>query len=441
MAFGGAMWALDRKKFLLLTSVAVIALNIVRCPELLLAPRFFAEEGATYFSCAFRTSFLANIFSAHYGYYALYNQIATSCAKLAPLEHAPLVTTLMSMLVQVGISLYVLWGELPLLDNLWRRTVLALAIPLISWPGHWLTIIGAQCWFGAGTFLLLLSSDRRKQLSGYAARVGYLILAGLSGVVSCFLIPAYLWRAVRGKSREFFGYAAVLFICLLVHAGVLLEAMHSRSPELSGRFIFNSFETVLGKTVVYLFAVPFTGRGIYEQQFLVDTGTGIKNSIENFFGIHLYIFDMFMIPVIIGLAVIMLTAVIIWRNRSQLEVQVITVALLTVSILSNLCSVNSAGGPRYYFIPSLILLTLFMSINEMKSYKPLVAVTALLVVTTLLGNGYEYRSIMYRQAYRPDYPAWRTELILWKTIPSYQINIWPASWKMNLDKQVHYPES
>ena len=435
------MLSSNRKQFLLMISIVVIALNFVRCPDLLLNPRFFAEEGSTYFSCAFQKSFLANIFSAHYGYYTLYNQIATSFATLVPLEYAPLVTTLMSLLVQVGISLYVLWGELPLFDTPWRRAVLALAIPLISWPGHWLTIIGTQCWFGAGTFLLLLTSGSSRKLSGYVCRAGYLILAGLTGVLSCFMIPAYLWRAAREKSGEFFGYAAILFFCLLVHIGVLLDALHSRSPELSTRFIFNSFETVLGKTVVYQFAIPFTGRGIYEQQYLVDIGSDIKNVVENFFGINLFIFDQFIVPVIIGLAIIMLTAFIIWLNRSRHEVQVMAVALISVSILSNLCSVNSAGGPRYYFIPSLILLALFMCIHEMKSYRPVVAATALLVVTTLLGNGYEYRSIMYKQAYSPDYPDWRAELELWRMTPSYQINIWPKSWKMNLDKRGNNSET
>lgn len=427
------------KKLLLLISALVIALNILRCPELLLYPRFFAEEGSTYFSCAFQKSFIANIFSAHFGYYTLYNQLATSCANLAPLEYAPAVTTLMSLLVQIGISLYVLWGEFPLLDTLWRRTVLALAIPLISWPGHWLTIIGAQCWLGVGTFLLLLSAGGNKKLYAYAARAAYLLISGLTGVVSGFMFPAYLWRAIKEKSREFFAYAALLFLCLLVHAGVLLSALHSDSPELDGRFISSSITTMLGKTVVYQFAVPFTGRGFYERQDLVDFGAYIKAAAENLFSIRLLIHDLFMVPVMIGVAVILLTAVIIWQNRARLDVQLIAIALLTVSILSNFCSANSSGGPRYYFIPSLILLTLYTGIKELKCYRPIITATCLLVATTLLANGYEYRSIMTRQAYRPDYPDWRRELALWRVTPAYQLNIWPTSWKMSLDK--HHPST
>lgn len=426
------MLASDRKRFLLFISAVVIVLNIIRCPELLLYPRFFAEEGSTYFSGAFQKSFLANIFSAYYGYYTLYNQLATSFAKLAPLEYAPLVTTIFSLLLQVGISLYVLWGDLPLLAAPWRRAVLAVAIPLLSWPGHWLTIIGSQCWFGVGTFLLLLSTNRNNHLCSYLAKAGYLLLAGLTGVVSCFMVPAYLWRAVREKSREFFAYAAILFLCFLVHAGVLLAALQARSPEISCRFIANSFTTMLGKTVVYQFAVPFTGRGFYELPLLVANGADIRTFVEDICGVRLLIYDLFIIPLLIGLAVITMTAVIIWKNRSRLEVQLITVALLAVSIMSNLCSAYSTGGPRYYFIPSVIMLTLYIGTKARQSYRPIVAVTALLVFTTLLGNGYEYRSIMYKQAYKPDYPNWRSELVYWRTTPSYQINIWPTSWKMNL---------
>jgi len=434
------MLAAAGNRFRLFVSAVVVALNVARCPELLLSPRFFAEEGTTYFACAFQKPFISNLFSAHYGYYTLYNQLATSLAKLAPLEHAPLVTTFMSLLVQVGISLYVLWGELPLLDTPWRRSVLALSIPLISWPGHWLTIIGSQSWFAAGAFLLLLGMNRSKSAFSYGTRGGYLVLAGLTGVISCFMAPAYLWRSFREKSREYLAYASILLLCLIVHAGVLLEATLSRSTELSGRFIFNSFATMLGKTVVYQFAVPFTGRGFFEQQPLVAIGSSIREAVENFFGVQLFIHDLFIIPLLTGLAVIMTTAVIIWQNRSRLDIQIMAIALVSVTVMSNLCSINSTGGPRYYFIPSLILLAMFTGIKEMNGIRPVFAAAGFLVITTLLANGYEYRSIMYKQAYHPDYPDWQTELVIWKTNPAYQLNIWPPPWKMTLDKSIIPPE-
>lgn len=315
------MLAFDRKIHLLFLSALVTTLNLVRCPELLLSPRFFAEDGTTYFVGAYQNSFIANVFTAYYGYYTLYNQLATSLASLAPLEHAPLVTTLMSLFIQIGISLYVLWGDLPLIDTPCRRAALALAIPLVSWPGHWLTIIGSQCWLGAGTFLLLLGAGRNGQIRSIATRGAFLLLAGLTGVISCFMIPAYLWRAIRERSTEFFTYAGILLSCLLVQGGVLLASLLSRSPELSGRFIPNSLETMLGKTVVYLFAIPFTGRELFERRPLVETGSVIRSALENRFRVNILINDLFMIPVIVGLSVFAMTTFIIWQNRTRLEVQ------------------------------------------------------------------------------------------------------------------------
>jgi hypothetical protein len=412
-------------------SAVVIGLTIGRCPELLLHPRFFAEEGTTYFSSAYRTSFLANIFSAHYGYYTFYNQLATSLATLVPLDQAPLVTTLMALLVQVGVSVYVLWGDLPL-ATLPRRCALAVALPLIAWPGHWLTIIGSQCWLGAGAFLLLISGAN----GGFRARLargGYLLLAGLTGVVSCFLAPAYLLRGFRQRSREFLLYGALLAACLPVHALVLLRALRSRSAELSCRFIDTDFCAMIGKTLVYLFAVPFTGRSVYEQPLLANAGAAFTGGFEAAWGVRLPVHDLFVVPLAVGSAVLFLTGVLIVRNRARLEVQVMTLALVTVTLLSNLCSVNGVGGPRYYFIPSLILLTLLLVSRPPARLRVVHLAVAILVAATLVGNGTEFRSVMGRQAYDPAYPDWQSELQLWRTSPSYQLHIWPTPWTMNLE--------
>jgi len=426
---------LNGRKTLILVSVLVIALNIVRCPELLIHPRFFAEEGATYFSGAFHKSFLDNIFSAHFGYYTLYNQIATSFAILAPLEFAPLVTTWMSFLVQIGISLYVLWGELPLLATPFRRTVLALAIPLLAWPGHWLTVIGTQCWFAAGTFLLLLGANRNRLHCSHVWKGIYLGLAGLTGVISCFMVPAYLLRAVKEKSREFFAYTGILLLCLGVHMAVLLQAFLTNSADISCRFVSNHLDLLLYKTIVYQFAVPFAGRGIFEQGAVVDIGSGLKAHIENIFGTNLPIYDLFMMPITIGIMVMLITAMIIWQQRSRLDVRLIAVSLLTVTVLSNLCSAGLSGGPRYYFLPSLMLVTLFTGFYELKKIRVMTVLTGCILFSTLLFNGYEYRSIMLKQAFNPDYPDWQTEVGQWRKFPAYEINIWPSPWKMILTRQ------
>lgn len=429
---------LYKKLYLIVLSLLAIGLNIGRCPDLLLHPRFFAEEGSTYFAFAYQTDFIDNLLTAHYGYYTLYNQLATSLATYVPLDHAPLVTTLLALCIQIGISLYVLWGNIPLLQPLLRRSILAIAIPLISWPGHWLTIIGSQCWLGAGTFLLLLSVGRSGRWRSILARGSYLLLAGLTGVVSCFLLPAYLWRAVKEKSKEFAAYSTILGSCLLLQGGVLLAAYYSRSPDIAARFTSGSPVTALGKTIVYLFATPFTGRAIYEQRPLVELVSATRSAVENLLAIRLLINDLFLVPVMVGIAICIALLLLLWQNRSRLEMQLIAISLVSVCALSNLCSVNSSGGPRYYFIPSLILLCLLLA-EGLKRHRLLGAVTSLLLLSTLLANGLEFRSVMYRQVYHPHYPNWHTEVMRWRQSPTEQLNIWPANWTMALNRDAEKP--
>jgi hypothetical protein len=326
---------------------------------------------------------------------------------------------------------------LPLLQSLPRRAVLALALPLIAWPGHWLTVIGSQCWLAAGTFLLLISG------AGGTGRVrvvrgACLLVAGLTGVVSCFMTPAFFLRGVREKSKEFLLYGGVLAACLPVHAVVLCQAYRSGSAEIACRFEPN-VSAMTSKTLVYLFAVPFTGRSVYAHPLLVEFGAGVKRVIAAVCGLDFLVYDLFVVPLLIGGVVLALVTVMIVRNRTRTEVQTMTLALVTVTALSNICSVNGVGGPRYYFLPSLILLTLLLGCRVTGRLRPVALLAGLLVATTLLGNGYEYRSIMAQQAYHPSYPDWHEEVRAWRSCPSHQISIWPASWKMNLERRLAGP--
>lgn len=90
----------NEKQIKLLLTVAVSVVIILRRPELLYIPRFWAEEGSTFFAYAFNNGFLTNLVSSHYGYFTLYNNLATSTAALFPLETAPLVTTWLALVAQ-----------------------------------------------------------------------------------------------------------------------------------------------------------------------------------------------------------------------------------------------------------------------------------------------------------------------------------------------------
>ena len=142
-------------------SLLIIVINYIRIPELFSYPRFFAEEGSLYFSYAYSHSWINNLLTPQHGYYTLYHSLVTSLAKLPTIENAPLVTTGTAFIVQVVVSYYALWGNIPIFDNLIKKSIVALLIPLVSFPHIWLTTIGIHFWLPVITFFILISSNNK----------------------------------------------------------------------------------------------------------------------------------------------------------------------------------------------------------------------------------------------------------------------------------------
>ena len=88
------------RKWLLFTIGA--ASIVLRCPRLFFEPRFWAEEGSVFFAYAFKHSALSALTRPDGGNYDLPRNLASILAvNLAPLEWAPLVTTLFAFGIQL----------------------------------------------------------------------------------------------------------------------------------------------------------------------------------------------------------------------------------------------------------------------------------------------------------------------------------------------------
>lgn len=127
-------------------TMAIIAISILRKPQLMYQPRFYAEEGQAFFSFAYNNSFIDYLLTPMFGYYALYNVIATALASKFPLEIAPLITIYESLVVQIIVSSYVIWCDISILNTNLKRFMVAISFPLLCPSQIWLTTIGVQYW-------------------------------------------------------------------------------------------------------------------------------------------------------------------------------------------------------------------------------------------------------------------------------------------------------
>jgi hypothetical protein len=413
-------------------TMAILLLIWARQPELLTEPRFWAEEGASYFSFAYTHSWLVNLFSPQYGYNTLYNSIATSLATLASLYQAPLVTTWLAFFMQAFVSAVVIWWRIPLFDTLWKRFTIALLIQTLAYSRIWLTTIGVQYWLCILTFLILLSETTASGRLRTTLHNGLLFLNGLTGILSCLLIPAYGYKYLKTRSAQVLHQTLILTVCLMVQGGVFLTAYLNKSADLSNRFLNSSFTYILSKLIKFEFSVPFFGVDLYEIPFLYDAEITLRNFVLQKSGIELNQ-DYGVLESGLGLVAICFLLYLCIKTVTRLETRLFLIALTCVTLVSTYFSINRSGGPRYTFAPSImIMIFLISTINE--NTLPVLAryLAACLIVLSVSVSLFQYRSVM-DFAYNPSWPMWRFEVYKWQCDPAYQPRIWPPGWQMRLN--------
>ena len=195
----------------------LLALLVLRLPDLFLAPRLWAEEGSVYLAHALTRSFHETILAPHLGYYSLLPTLSTA---LSPLETAPLITTLTALAWQAATLAIILNSRSNFLPTPVTRAAFAIALLLTSPPEVWLNAINAQHWAAVGVFVILFSDLPRASTRPWT--VAYLAIAGLSGVPP--LLFAIYFPIRWMMSRDPFWLLATLIAaaCLVVQTAAFL---------------------------------------------------------------------------------------------------------------------------------------------------------------------------------------------------------------------------
>src|ERR1039457_248890 len=420
-------------------TLAIIWVNYVRCPDLLHSPRFWAEEGTVYFSYAYSHSWIDNLITPHFGYYTLYNSLVTSFAATFPLDIAPLVTTYLAFAIQVLASFLVIWGEMPILDSPLKKFTVAISIPLLSFERIWLTTIGVQYWFCIITFFILLGdASPRKRIADYL-KGAMLVMTGLTGVLSCFMTPAYLYRYVKSRSKKYAIYSAILGACSIIQIAVFVHAYIKHDPEIAHRLVHNNPIHLINKTIMFQFAVPFFGVLVFQSPTVLSISNKIDVIIIRLFGSSIFDSEMELLGVLAGIYVLIYLIRISIKKLNDINWQLIVLSFILVFILSTLLSLNMSGGPRYTFAPSIMILVYLISSWDNNCFDRFFKLsTKMMVILSLATHGLQYPVTMNLEgatAYSKAWPSWKDELFVWNKDNNYHLKIWPQPWEMTLQKQ------
>lgn len=210
----------------LLVVVALGAVMLIRRPDLLLDPKFYAEDGARWYGDAFNLGPWRAAEVLYGGYFQAYSRLIPALSLALPMRWAPRVFQLGALAAAIMPAAVLVSGRLrSLLPSFRIRVLLALFYAVL--PNSYETdgnLTNAQSRLSLAAALLVLGEDP-VGAPGRAADILLLGVSGLSGPFSIFLLPvaaaAWLVRRTRWALARclLLGVTAAVQVVILLATG------------------------------------------------------------------------------------------------------------------------------------------------------------------------------------------------------------------------------
>jgi hypothetical protein len=401
---------------------SALALAILRAPQLLLQPRFWAEEGSIYYAVALREPWLAALFHVPHhtaGYLLLSASFpATLAAKLLPIELAPFATTYAAFAV-VGCALaLVAFGRSLLWSDPARKALACVAVLLApsSLGEVWLNSTNSQIYCGLISLAILCEDLRLASPRRIAAYLALLAFCGLSGVYTSFLFFAFVWKLWLERSRGALLALGVVAATAAVQFAIFVFLWQEQAIHASK---FKQLDWVRSaiSTFYQQFLVPLGGRPFV--QALGDPGAVLGSLAGRG-------------PMVVGLAVLgvvgalAVLSVLVDRDlRSPRNGLVI--ALASLALLTTLSAKFGSTVGRYAVLSGISLLWLLLAHTRSG-----VGIARWRAVAA--GVAFGWALLVGAASYREDdafacpggCPRWPEEVARWRRDPRYAPQIWPV---------------
>lgn len=386
--------------------VSIIAI-ILREPALILYPRLWGEEGSIFYQFALHHSVWDIFTTAHVGYLTLFNSIVSTLqAKFFSIDNAAIVSTYMGFLVQLVPVYIIAFTNYRFWDNPIKKIICTLIVITVTAPEQWLNTTNSHFIFGLITFLIMVVSPEGLSLvTKYLFRI-LLIIGGLTGPASIFFTPTFLLKAYKEKNKEKYIQAGILVVCAIIQALVIVYSI-----------LYNNKYNRLSEHQHV--------RAAYH--FLIDNFSMISQASTS----YLHPITRYL-SVFFGLLTVAIYGFYLFKNRKNSTNLIPLLCVIIVGSFSTLGSLHMAGGPRYAYIPTCILMMFILSEFFNKENKiQYIASAALVICLTIYVI--DYRESMV-SVYNPTYPKWKDELAKHRADSTYNPRIHPGTdpWMVEL---------
>lgn len=423
-----AWWKNHPNLLCFLVLAAVLAIMFCRTPSIFFRPRLWAEEGAAYYSNAYKYAHTTQWYRGitHTvmlvgGYVHLWTGLAvTTAANCVSEEYAPNVTLVFALIAQLIPFAIVLWSRSSFWQSSGRKALGVLILLFAPISGEaWVNTLQSQVHFSIATLLLLIEEAPATTVRRWMYRV-LLVLAGLSGPISCILAPVFFVEAYCEKRKERIIQAAILAACAVTQV-ILIKCF---GPNRASSESLTIFGLTLGTQCFGPILFGFHNMSVFSTRL-------IQYAKQGGFGVSLTAFLFF--------SIVVLLLAVLSKGVSPKERRIFLGAFFILTFASVCGAVGekwemiyTSFGQRYFLTPNIAILLLFLAGIRGVSRLGSKLATGMLVIALMWGV-VDYRRTAF---YYNGWPSWKTEVQAWRENPQHKPGIWPGGWTCELDRTI-----
>jgi len=227
-----------------------VALLVLRRPDAVLNPQFFAEDGAVWYQQACNDGAINSLLRTNNGYFQTFSRFVAIIALGVPLARAPLVLNLTAILVEALPALFLVSSRMRNLGGLPLRGALALLYLMVPNAGELHANITNAPWNLAVLAFLVLIAETPRSWAGRVFDLTVMVLTAVTGPFCILLLPvAILYVGFRQKTWKTV-LLAVLAGGVMLQALALLLAGHQRTHQQLGASLVGFCRIVAGQVIL-----------------------------------------------------------------------------------------------------------------------------------------------------------------------------------------------
>lgn len=214
--------------------VIALAIIVLRRPDAILIPQFWAEDGMVFYADAYNEGMIMPLLSPHGGYLDTFPRLVAAFSQLFPLSWAPLLFNLAALLLRVLPVGLILSSRFCELIPDWK-TRLFLSFLYLNLPNSWeinAGIISGKTHLSVLAFMIL-SVSPSSHLLWLFFDTGIVLLSGLSGPFCIILTPLSALFLLDRRDMRSLALFVLIGICAVIQ-GIFLMTGDARPQRALG---------------------------------------------------------------------------------------------------------------------------------------------------------------------------------------------------------------